>query len=257
MIRNEAEKAVFFDTLVWNQREEVIAWLRFKYSNLSYADAEDIYQEASIEFWKKYSALTDWGGEDMTGMLKVFCRNVHGHWIRGQVYYKEWDDKYYPQDDGVETDYGYVSSEIARMMLKERMYEMIEHLTPKDRSLMEMYLQKVRMDKIAQQLGFRSSQVARNRKTKIVVKLCKEINAQAIACASYFLYIVNILQLTHIIKKNNEKTYRHGTLCHYHHSRTCTDNIHASLAGQTCGILWRFDNRPTQQGCQPEILDAA
>lgn len=188
MIKNEATKAAFFETLVWNQREEVISWLRFKYTNLSYADAEDIYQLATMELWKKLNDMPDWHGEDMTGMLKVMCRNVHGHWLREQVWKEDWNDKFYPQDNGVETDYGYITSDTARMLLKEHMYKLIDQLEPKDRSLMEMYLQKVRMDKIAQQLGFRNSQVARNRKSKIVVKLCKEINAQAQkACASLFV----------------------------------------------------------------------
>lgn len=181
---------MFFDTLVWNQREEVISWLRFKYNDLPYADAEDIYQEASWELWKKLCDMDDWKGESMIGMLKAICRNMHSHWKRGRMWNDEWDDKFYPQDDGVETDYGYISSGTARMMLKEHMYEMLELLEPKDRSLMEMHLQNVRMDKIAQQLGFRNAQVARNRKCKIVVKLCKEINAQAAnACASLFIYV--------------------------------------------------------------------
>lgn len=192
MIKKDTTKNEFFETLVQNQRGEILSWLRFKYTNLCYADAEDIFQLAAIELWNKFSRMTDWHGQDMTGMLKVICRNVHGHWLRQQVWNEGWDDRYYPQDDGVETDYGYVTSETARMLLKERMYMMIDHLKPKDRSLMEMYLQKVRMDKIAQQLGFSNSQVARNRKSKIVVKLCKEINAQAQkACASFFcLYFV-------------------------------------------------------------------
>lgn len=194
MIKNETTKAVFFETLVWNQREEILSWLRFKYINLPYADAEDIYQIATVELWKKLNQMTDWHGEDMTGMLKVMCRNVHGHWLRQQVWSEDWDDKYYPQDNGVETDYGYVTSETAHMLLKERMYMMIDRLESKDRSLMEMYLQKVRMDKIAQQLGFRNSQVARNRKSKIVVKLCKEINAQALsACASFYFNTVHTI----------------------------------------------------------------
>ena len=187
MIKNET-KEVFFETLVWNQREEVLSWLRFKYSNLSYADAQDIYQEASVELWKKFLGMTDWHGEDMTGMLKVFCRNIHSHWLHKQVCREQWDDRYYPQDVGVESDYGFITSETAHKLLKERMYERIESLEPRDRSLMELYLQKVRMDKIAQQLGFRTAQVARNRKSKIVVKLSKEINAQAQkACASFVI----------------------------------------------------------------------
>lgn len=186
MIRNEAAKAVFFDTLVWNQREEVLSWLRFKYNDLPYADAEDIYQEASWELWKKLCRMKDWQSQSWIGMLKVICAHMHGHWIRKSLWRVEWDDKYYPQDDGVEVDYGYISSGTARMLLKERMYEMIERLEPKDRSLMVMYLQNIRMDEIARQLGFHNAQVARNRKCKIVVKLCKDVNAQAAnACASF------------------------------------------------------------------------
>lgn len=194
MIRNEAAKAVFFETLVWNQREEVLSWLRFKYNNLPYADAEDIYQEASWELWKKLCEMKDWQGESMIGMLKVICRNIHGHWLRNQIWNEEWDDKYYPQDNGVETDYGYISSGTARMLLKEHMYEMIERLDPKDRSLIEMHLQNIRMDKIARQLGFKNSQVARNRKCKIVVKLCKDVNAQAAkACASFISILPQLI----------------------------------------------------------------
>lgn len=196
MIRNEATKVVFFDTLIRNQREEVLSWLRFKYTNLSYTDAEDIYQEASWELWKKLSK-ENWNGEPMTGMLKAFCRNVHSHWLREQVWHEDWDDKFYPQDNGVETDYGYMSSETARLLLKERVYEMIELLSPKDRSLMEMYLQNVRMDEIARRLGFRSAQVAKNRKCKIVVKLCKDFNAQAAdACAYFFCHFFVTTQLS-------------------------------------------------------------
>lgn len=200
MIRNEAAKAEFFETLVRNQREEVLSWLRFKYSNLSLADAQDIFQEASTELWLKLRKMADWQGEPMIGMLKTFCRNVHGHWLRGQVWNEDWEDKYYPQDNGVETDYGYISSATARMLLKERMYEMISLLNPKDRSLMEMHLQNIRMDKIARQLGFQNSQVARNRKCKIVVKLCKEINAQAEqACASFFCPFGSYFSYSYVI----------------------------------------------------------
>lgn len=179
MIRNEAAKAVFFETLVWNQREEVIAWLRFRYSNLPYEDAQDIFQDASVALWKKFLKMSDWNGEPLIGLLKVICRNIYGHWLRSQQPTEAWDDKYYPQDDSVEGDYAFISGETARMLLKERMYTMIDQLPPKDRSLMNMHLQNVRMDEIAQKLGFRNSQVARNRKSKIVVKLCKEIDAQA------------------------------------------------------------------------------
>ena len=193
MIRNEEAKAVFFDTLVRNQRNEILSWLRFKYNNLSYADAEDIFQEASWELWKKLCSMKDWHGQSMTGMLKVICAHMHGHWLSKQIWSEDWDDRYYPQDDGVETDYGYISSETAHMQMKEHMYEMLDLLGPQDRELMTMYLKKIRMDEIARNLGFKNAQVARNRKCKIVVKLSNDFNAQAAdACASFVLCILHI-----------------------------------------------------------------
>lgn len=210
MIRNEAAKAVFFETLIQNQREEVISWLRFKYRNLPYADAEDIYQEASVELWKKFREMDDWCGESLVGLLKTICRNVYGHWIRHQVRMEEWDDVYFPQDNGVEADYGYISSEKARMLLKEFMYANIDRLNANDRSLIELHLQNVRMDQIARELGFRNAQVARNRKCKIVVKLCKDINAQADkACASLEKIVVYSI-CTNICKKYMQKADSYG-----------------------------------------------
>ena len=175
--------------MIRNQRDEVLSWLRFKYTNLSAADAEDIFQDASVELWNKLRD-EDWQGESMVGMLKVICRNIHSHWLRSQVWQEDWDDRYYPLDTGVEMDYGYITSDHARMLLKERMYAMIDRLSPKDRSLMAMYFQNVRMDEIARQLGFRSAQVARNHKCKIVVKLCKDVNAQAANACAYFIRCV-------------------------------------------------------------------
>ena len=67
------------------------------------------------------------------------------------------------------------------------MYDLIDQLKPKDRELMLLYLQNVRMDEIAVRLGLKNQQVAKNKKRKIVVRLCEAINGQADACPS-FLY---------------------------------------------------------------------
>lgn len=199
MIRNEEAKAVFFENMVLNQREEVLSWLRFKYNDLLYADAEDIFQDASWELWQDFCKRADWHGESLVGRMKVFCRNIHGHWLRHHSHTVEWDDSYYPQDVSVESDYGYISGGTARMMLKERMYAMIDRLAPKDRSLIEMYLQDMRMDEIAHKLGYKNQQVAKNRKSKIVVKLSKEINAQAEHACAYFFR--DVLSFTYVFMR--------------------------------------------------------
>lgn len=161
--------------LVRNQRSEVIGWLNARYGCLSVADCEDIFQDASWELWKKFQAMKEWNGEPILGLLKVICRNVATHFLKGMVHYEEWCDEYYPKEVAVETDYGFVSPQTFRKMLKEQMYQMIGHLSPKDDSLMTMYLNGMTMKDISRKLGFKTEQASRNRKCKIVARLRKEI----------------------------------------------------------------------------------
>lgn len=189
MIKKETSEIAFFNSLVNSQREQVIYWLKGKYENLSYWDAEDIVIDAAYALWEKLNTVKDWMNQSQVGLFRAIAKNTYTHWLQKKhgIFSAEWDDSYYPQDDGVELDYQYVSSETAHKLLKEQMYDLIDQLKPKDRELMLLYLQNVRMDEIAVRLGLKNQQVAKNKKRKIVVRLCEAINGQADACPS-FLY---------------------------------------------------------------------
>ena len=187
MIRND-EKAVVFETLVNNEREKAIGWLRNKYDRFSSAECEDIFQEACVELWKKFVSMTEWAGEPMTGMLYRICRNLATHHLDKLPYLVDWEDTYYPEDNAVETDFGYVTPDVYRMMQKEWLYHEIEKLQPKDRDLMLMHLRQVKMKEICKDLGFASSQVVKNRKGMIVKRLRKEISGQVNSTCPLFLW---------------------------------------------------------------------
>lgn len=193
LILNDDSKVVFFDNLVRNQRTKVVAWLKGKYPSLSLY-CEDVFQEAVIAFWEKFRNM-EWTGQDVAPMLWTFSRNTATHWLHGVHEEVDWDDHYYPTETQVESDFTFVTPNTYRMMMKETMYEMIDHLAPKDRSLIMMILQGIKQSEIAQRLGFKSAQVVKNKKSKIVVRLREEINAQASNACALFVYISPFLIL--------------------------------------------------------------
>jgi len=187
--RSDETKAVVFDLVVTNQREKMLGWLKEKYSSLTMSDCEDIFQEASWELWKKFLSMKDWNGEPIIGMLNVICRNIASHFLRKTFHYDEWLDEHYPSEVSVEVDYEYVSPGTYRMMMKERMYDLIDRLAPEEREFIEMYLNRMTMKDIAKKLGFATAQTAKNKKCRIVARLRKELtDGQAHACPSLFLY---------------------------------------------------------------------
>lgn len=177
MIRNDS-KAVVFENLVKHERSKVIGWLKQKYERFLITECEDIFQEASLELWKKFVSMEGWNGEPMTGMLYRICRNLATHHLQHLPIEVEWDNSYYPEEGEVETDFGFVSPETYRMLKKEQLYGLIDQLAPADRELMQLHLGKVKMKEICRRLKFSSSQVVKNRKCKIVARLRKEINGQ-------------------------------------------------------------------------------
>lgn len=187
MIRNDV-KAGFFDKLVKSEREKAIGWMRKCYSLLSSAECEDIFQDASLELWKKLESMKDWDGESWIGMLYGICRNMASHHLDKLKPTEEWDDKFDSEVEEVDTDFGFISRDIFRMMQKERVYQVIENLPPSDRALMLMHLQHMKMKDICKELGLGSPQVAKNKKCKIVARLRKEIGGQEFTCP-LFLFV--------------------------------------------------------------------
>jgi len=170
LIRNDL-KAEFFEALVKSNREKVIGWLKGKYDRFLLTECEDIFQEAAVELWKKFMSMTGWNGEPMDGMLYSICRNLATHHLQKLPVVEEWDDSYITQEREVETDFGYVSPDVYRMMQKERLYGLLDQLAPSDRELMRLHLDHVKMKDICSRLGYRSTQAVKNRKCMIVARL--------------------------------------------------------------------------------------
>lgn len=187
MIRNDS-KAVVFENLVKHERSKVIGWLKQKYERFLITECEDIFQEASLELWKKFVSMEGWNGEPMTGMLYRICRNLATHHLQHLPIEVEWDNSFYPEEEEVETDFGFVSPETYRMLKKEQLYGLIDQLAPADRELMQLHLGKVKMKEICKRLKFSSSQVVKNRKCKIVARLRKEINGQVQVTWPFLVY---------------------------------------------------------------------
>lgn len=187
--RSDEPKAVVFDLLVKNQRYEVIYWLKSKFSRLTLSDCEDIFQDASCALWTKLQTMHDWKDKPIIGLMKVICRNLATHLLRGMAHYEEWSDTYYPEETAIEMDYGFISPEFYRKTLKEQMYQMIDRLAPQDNRFMKLYLDGMSMKEISRKLGFKAEGTSKNKKCKIVARLCKErTEGQADACPSLFLY---------------------------------------------------------------------
>lgn len=188
MIRNDELKAAIFEKLVKNHRQEVIWWLNRRYKNLSVEDCEDVFQEGSLELWKKFrDEMDDWKGEPITGLLKTICRNIATHYLRGKVESSSWDDKFAPEANSIEMDFGYITPSSYRDLLREKMYSLIDQLHDDDRKFIQMYLNKMSSERLRETFGFKNTNVVKVRKRRIVERLCKaSADGQASACPSFF-----------------------------------------------------------------------
>lgn len=193
MIRDNKE--VFFDKLVRRERGKVIGLLRKKYDYFPVTECEDIFQEGAMELWKKLQKMLDWEHENLEALLMTICRFISTHHLQKMMHFSktEWDDRLYPEEHQVETDYGYVSQDVARKCQAERVYSEIEHFKPKDQDLMRMHLEGAKWKDIYPSVGLKSEAAAKNKKSKIVVRLRNAINGQASqdACPSFF-YVCSI-----------------------------------------------------------------
>lgn len=188
MIRNDAKESVF-EVLLTRERNKVIGWLKQKYERFPITECEDIFQEGSIELWGKFKSAVDMTEHEFDKLLFTICRNLSSHHLRKSHDNVEWQDSYYPEEVQVETDYGFIGPGMARILMKERMYEEIGRLNAKDQHFMQLHLQGLSFKEIAKRVELKGEQTSRNKKSKLVVRLRNAINGQATACPSFF-YLV-------------------------------------------------------------------
>lgn len=163
-----------FECVMMSRRQEIVRWLCSKYKSLTLEDSEDIVQESCVEVWKKGDEVMGMTESHLVNLWKTICRYRYTHWVREQCFTDEWDDARL-QYGWEERDFGWDQGDYERLAKREALYSYIDGLADKDRQLMEMVLAKKRMAEISRTLGYSNVQVAKNRKSKIVGLMRREL----------------------------------------------------------------------------------
>lgn len=177
MEQNVVGSKKVFESVMNNRRKEVVCWLLGKYNSLTMQDCEDIVQDACCVLWKKLDVLSSQREEDMVRMWKVISRNTCTHWMQKMRFTDEWNDGKL-QYGWEERDFGWDMGDYGKVMKREMMYDYIDNLGDKDRMLMEMVLEKRSMKEIGKELGYGSEAVAKNRKSKIVSWMRRDLKGR-------------------------------------------------------------------------------
>lgn len=156
-----------FNSVVITFRGEVMGWLCGRYKDLRWDDAEDIVQESACELWKWGKKMNGLTKNDFVSMWKVMSRNIYTHWLAKTRRTEEWDDRRL-QYGWEERDYGWDRGNEAQLLKRELFYDCLDSLNAKDRQLMQLLLAKTKMKDIAHLLGYKSEQVAKNRKRTVL-----------------------------------------------------------------------------------------
>lgn len=160
-------KKSVFDSVVLTHRGEVLKWLCGRYKDLRWDDGEDIIQDSCCSLWKWASQHTGLNVKDLTCMWKKMSRDTYTHWLAKSRRTEEWDDRRL-QYGWEERDFGWDRGNEAKILKRELFYDCLESLKDKDRQLMKLLLAKVKMKDIAEQLGYKNEQVAKNRKRTVI-----------------------------------------------------------------------------------------
>lgn len=179
-MKTNIEGMKIFECVMMSNRTDVVRWLCSKYKGLSLEDSEDIVQESCVEVWKKGDEVKSMTEKHIVNLWKTICRNRYTHWLREHSFTEEWDDARL-QYGWEERDFGWDRGDYEKLTKREMMYSYIDHLAAKDRQLMEMVLAKKQMAEISKTLGYSNAQVAKNRKSKIVRLMRRELPAHLVA----------------------------------------------------------------------------
>lgn len=188
MIRNDVKESIF-EVLLNKERGKVIGWLKKKYERFTITECEDIFQEGSLALWNKFKAAVDMTEGEFDKLLFTICRNISSHHLHKIPETVTWEDSYYPEEVQVEADYCFIGPGMARILLKERMYEQIGRLNAKDQQFMNLHLQGLTFREIAKRVALKNEQTAKTKKSKIVVRLRNAINGQVLETCPSFFYL--------------------------------------------------------------------
>lgn len=141
---------------------------------------EDIVQESIIDLWKHYA---DKPIKDLKKLLPAIAKNKAAGLVKKLERYQftEWDEQRMAENatyDAFEED----SRSMKYLWQAERFDQELEKLGEKAKHLILMSMKKTPAKVMALQLGYKSVQAVRNRKSVILEKMRKVLGGQVDTC---------------------------------------------------------------------------
>lgn len=176
-----SKKETAIEALYSEQFQKCVTFIKKHFDKLSDSQTcEDIVQDSIIDLWKKYS---DKPINELEKLLLTIAYNKAASVMKklGKYQFSEWDEQYMVEhetanafvDDAYNMDYLYKA---------ERFDRELEKLGTSDRQLLLMCLAKTPAKEMALQLGYKSVQAVRNRKSVILEKMRKVLGGQVDTC---------------------------------------------------------------------------
>lgn len=159
-----------FCNVVRNRENAVMLWLCNKYKGMPVEEAEDIVQESCIDLWiwcnrKGYTDLTE---TDYVNLWKKFCRNKTSKWLKNRFSDSVLDDEKRMLLPAC-------SDENVELTRRELLYECIERMNHKEKTLITMVLDSKDAIDICSVLGFKDKNVLKNIKCRTIQKMKRDI----------------------------------------------------------------------------------
>lgn len=174
---------VFFRNILCSYRKDLIDVLYCRFcTSLSREDIEDIFQEACCIAWEKWNSSDFRKSEGgLKALLYLICRNIIGHSTRKRLYFDNIDEilERLNKDENdtlhhcfTEVDY----NDDKYTALSETMKKLSE--TDKD-ILYFYYWENMKMEEIAENIGYKSPASVKSKKCKCIQKLKEMMLAAA------------------------------------------------------------------------------
>lgn len=180
-ISNAAKYANNNGTQVFNRvmrdgKNTMALWLRGIFNGLSKDDAADIVQESSVDLWLwcNKNGRTNLGEKDVFRLWMTFCRFKHSHWMSKA-------SKMTPLSDVVINTTADDSYNESLMEKRAILYDCLDSIGDKERTLMTMTMDGKDTDEICSALGFKNKDVLKNFKCRTLKKMKREMSLRMAA----------------------------------------------------------------------------
>lgn len=165
-----------FSRVISNNKTFAAKWLRGRYNTISMDDAEDIVQDSCVALWQWSECHPEktLGENDMMNLWKAIIRNTCTHFLKKKSCLTSFDDASYnvcvsDADDAIS------------QLKREMVYNFIDGMNDRDRTLITMTLNGCDSDDICKALGFKNKAVLKNIKCRTIQKMKRGLSQKMAA----------------------------------------------------------------------------